>query len=76
MCNGTPFTVEKISPRAVLELGTARSVGQRLTHLASGAAFYDPFGRAPLSSEGSIQEVTHKLSLMEEFAENKVYSFI
>ena len=27
LCNGTPFTVEKISPRAGLELGTARSVG-------------------------------------------------
>ena len=26
-----PFTVEKISPRAGIELGTARSVGQRLT---------------------------------------------
>ena len=25
--NGTPFGVEKISPRAGLELGTARSVG-------------------------------------------------
>ena len=32
VCNGTPFTVEKISPRAGLEPGTARSVGQRLTH--------------------------------------------
>ena len=32
LCNGTPFTIEKISPRAGLELGTARSVGQRLTH--------------------------------------------
>ena len=32
-----PFTVEKISPRAGIELGTARSVGQRLTHLATGA---------------------------------------
>ena len=30
--NGTPFAVEKISPRAGLELGTARSVAQRLTH--------------------------------------------
>ena len=30
MCNGTPFSGEKISPRAGLELGTARSVGQRL----------------------------------------------
>ena len=30
VCNGTPFTVEKISPRAGIELGTARSVGQRL----------------------------------------------
>ena len=27
-----PFTVEKISPRAGLKLGTARSVDQRLTH--------------------------------------------
>ena len=25
VCNGTPFTVEQISPRAGLELGTARS---------------------------------------------------
>ena len=27
VCNGTPFTAEKISPRAGLEHGTARSVG-------------------------------------------------
>ena len=27
-----PFTVEKILPRAGIELGTARSVGQRSTH--------------------------------------------
>ena len=32
MCNGTTFTVEKISPRAGLELEIARSVGQRLAH--------------------------------------------
>ena len=31
-CNGTSFTVEKVSLRAGLELETARSVGQRLTH--------------------------------------------
>ena len=31
------YTVEKISPRARIELGTARSVGQRLTHSATGA---------------------------------------
>ena len=37
VCNGILFTVEKISPRAGLELGTARSVGQRLTHWATGA---------------------------------------
>ena len=30
--NGTSFTVRKISPRAGLEPGTARSVGQRLPH--------------------------------------------
>ena len=30
--------VEKISPRAGLELGTTRSVGQRLTHCATGAS--------------------------------------
>ena len=35
--NGTPFMVEKISPRARIELRTARSVGQRLTHRATGA---------------------------------------
>ena len=29
VCNVTPFTVEKMSPRAGLEFGTARSVGQR-----------------------------------------------
>ena len=28
MCNETPFTVEKISPRAGLRLGTAISAGQ------------------------------------------------
>ena len=27
VCNGTPFEVEKISPRAGLEPGTAGSVG-------------------------------------------------
>ena len=33
MCNGTSFTVEKISPRARIELsGNAISVGQSLTH--------------------------------------------
>ena len=30
LCNGSPFTVEKISPPAGIELG--RSVGQRVTH--------------------------------------------
>ena len=35
-----PFTVEKISPRAGLELGTTRSVGQHLTHRATGAPGY------------------------------------
>ena len=37
MCNGSPITVEKISSRAGLELGSARSVGERLAHLATGA---------------------------------------
>ena len=32
VCNGTWFTVEKISPRTGLELRTTRSAGQRLTH--------------------------------------------
>ena len=32
-------TVEKISPRVGLKLGTARSAGQRLTFLAAGAPF-------------------------------------
>ena len=32
MCNGTSYTVGKISPRAGLEPRTARSVGQRFTH--------------------------------------------
>ena len=31
------FTVEKISPRVVLELGTASPAGKRVTHLATGA---------------------------------------
>ena len=31
VCNGAPFTVEKILPRARIELGH-RSVGQHLTH--------------------------------------------
>ena len=30
LCNGAPFTVDKISLRARVEPGTARSVGQRL----------------------------------------------
>ena len=29
---GNPFTVKKFSPPARIEPGTARSVGQRLTH--------------------------------------------
>ena len=37
MCNGTPFTVGKISPAGVLEPGTARSPGQSLTHLPARA---------------------------------------
>ena len=37
MCNGAPFTVEKVTPRAGIELGIARSVGQRLTYCANGA---------------------------------------
>ena len=41
MCNGTPFAAEKISPWAGLEPGTAGSVGQRLTHWATGTPFYD-----------------------------------
>ena len=32
LCNGTPFTIEKISSLAGLELGTTRSVGQPLTY--------------------------------------------
>ena len=32
VCNGTPSTVVKISPRAGLEPTAARSVGQCLTH--------------------------------------------
>ena len=32
VCNGTPFKLEKILSRAGIELVTARSVGQRLTH--------------------------------------------
>ena len=37
LCIGTPFTIENISTRAGLEIGTARSVGQRLTLWATGA---------------------------------------
>ena len=40
MCNGSPSTAEKISPRVGLELRTARSVGQRLTDLATGDPKY------------------------------------
>ena len=40
LCNGTPSTVEKNSPQAGLELGTARSASQRLTHRATGAPVY------------------------------------
>ena len=40
VCNGTPFMVEKISPRAGLEPGTARSVGQRFTHFVTGTPNY------------------------------------
>ena len=37
VCNGTPFVVEKNLPQAGLELGTARSANQRLTHWVTGA---------------------------------------
>ena len=37
MCNGTLFMAEKISPREGLELGTARSVGQPLTHICTSS---------------------------------------
>ena len=37
MCNRNPIAVEENSPRAGLELGTARSAGQHLTHCATGA---------------------------------------
>ena len=37
MCNGTLLTVEKILPGEGLKLQTARSVGQCLTYLATGA---------------------------------------
>ena len=36
MCNGIPFTIEKILASGGLELTTARSAGQRLTHSATG----------------------------------------
>ena len=48
MRNGTPFTVEKNTPRAGLELGTVRSAGQRLT-------FFVFLGR-----HGSVFQTTHK----------------
>ena len=48
MCNGTPFTVEKISPRVGFAPGTARSVGQRLTHRATGAP-------TPIKKGGQIE---------------------
>ena len=41
VCNGTPFTVEKLSPGAGFDLATARSVGQRLTHWAIVAPAHD-----------------------------------
>ena len=37
MCSGVPFAVEKISPRAGLELGTATSAGQHLAYGTTGA---------------------------------------
>ena len=40
VCSGTPLTFEKISIGAGLELGTARSVGQRLTQRATGTPRY------------------------------------
>ena len=42
VCNGTQFRVEKISFRVGLELEIARSVGQRLTHCATGAPSLSP----------------------------------
>ena len=37
VCNGIMFTAEKNSPRAGSKLRTSRSVGQCLTHSATGA---------------------------------------
>ena len=47
----TPLTVENITPWAGLELGTARSVGQRLTHWATGAPAVNH--KAPIILGGS-----------------------
>ena len=41
LCAMEPCLCLKIWPRAVLEPRTARSVGQRLTHRAAGAFFYE-----------------------------------
>ena len=59
MCNGTSFTVEKISPQAGLELGTAGSVGHRLTNRVTGAPLRI---RTKVANTGkSIKTIKHRL---------------
>ena len=51
-----PFTVVKISPRKGIELGTARSLGQCLTHRATRALSYKidlRFFRTPSYNTGN-----------------------
>ena len=68
MCIGTWFTVEKISPRAGLELATTKSVGQHLTHCAPetpasvGANSF--LSELTFAEKGSKSRVTSSESLM------------
>ena len=59
VCNWTPFTVEKFSPRAGPELGSAKSVGQRLTYWATGAPH--DFGGLSTATKMSWEHWAYKI---------------
>ena len=76
MCNGTPFTVEKSSPRAGLEPGSARSVGQRLTHRATGAPWFQRRRRKKMLTSDNLSNFEHRskkdLSVEQNSVEHEI----
>ena len=81
MCNGTPFAVEKISPRVRIELTSsedrtrfAGSVGKRLTHLATGAPISTREWNCVFSRRAKALHVKITISLMRRGKTDQVYA--